>query len=135
MLFHPMASNILLLLWINSPNLSTTPLWQWGFRQCLPFSCTLLRGKHCRHPIGVIEVVDTFEHNSVKHCKAIRLVLVLLFWFYPDFILILSWFYLDFILILSRFYPDFLKTHFIQILSWFYPNFWKYLDKIRIKSG
>ena len=55
--------------------------------------------------------------------------------FYPDFILILSWFYLDFILILSRFYPDFLKTHFIQILSWFYPNFWKYLDKIRIKSG
>ena len=38
-------------------------------------------------------------------------------------------------LILSRFYPDFLKTHFIQILSWFYPNFWKYLDKIRIKSG
>ena len=66
--------------------------------------------------------------------------------FYPDFILILSRFYSDFILILSRFYPDF-----IQILSWFYPdfilifkkltlsrfypNFWKYLDKIRIKSG
>ena len=35
------------------------------------------------------------------------------------FIQILSWFYPDFILILSR----------------FYPNFWKYLDKIRIKSG
>ena len=55
--------------------------------------------------------------------------------FYPDFILILSRFYPDFIQILSRFYPDFLKTHFILILSRFYPNFWKYLDKIRIKSG
>ena len=70
-------------------------------------------------------------------CK--RLVHVLLSRFYSDFILILYWFYPDFILILSRFYPDFIqiffKTHFIQILSRFYPNFWKYLDKIRIKSG
>ena len=31
------------------PNVSTTPLWQWGFWQCLPFSSTTLRGKHCRH--------------------------------------------------------------------------------------
>ena len=61
--------------------------------------------------------------------------ILILSWFYPDIILILSRFYPDFILILSRFYPDFLKTHFIQILSRFYPNFWKYLDKIRIKSG
>ena len=36
---------------------------------------------------------------------------VLLFRFYPDFIMILSWFYLDFILILC-----------ILILSWFYQN-------------
>jgi hypothetical protein len=39
------------------PNVSTTPLGQWGFRQCLPFSWTTVRGKHCRHPMGV---VDTF---------------------------------------------------------------------------
>ena len=32
------------------PKWSTTPLWQWGFRQCLPFSF-VLRGKHCRRPI------------------------------------------------------------------------------------
>ena len=37
-------------------NISTTPLWQ-----CLPFSCTTLRGKHCRHPIAVMGVVDMFE--------------------------------------------------------------------------
>jgi hypothetical protein len=41
-------------------NVSTTPLRQWGFRQCLPFSWTTLRGKHCRHHIAVMEVVDTF---------------------------------------------------------------------------
>jgi hypothetical protein len=41
-------------------NVSTTPLRQWGFRQCLPFSWTTLRGKHCRHPIAVMGVVDTF---------------------------------------------------------------------------
>ena len=42
-----------------SLNLSTTP---WGFRQCLPFSWTILRGKHCQYPIAVMGVVDTFEH-------------------------------------------------------------------------
>ena len=42
-------------------NVSTTPLRQWGFRQCLPFSWTTLRGKHCRHPIALMGVVDTFE--------------------------------------------------------------------------
>ena len=35
------------------PNIFTTPLWQWGFQQCLPFSWTTLRGKlpapHCRN--------------------------------------------------------------------------------------
>ena len=43
-----------------SPNVSTTPLRQWGFQQCLPFSWTTLRGNHCRHPIAVMGVVDTF---------------------------------------------------------------------------
>ena len=33
---------------------------QWGFWQCLPFSWTTLRGKHCRHTIVVMGVVDTF---------------------------------------------------------------------------
>ena len=42
------------------PNVSTTPLRQWGFRQCLPFSWTKLRGKHCRHPIAI-----TFRQSNV----------------------------------------------------------------------
>jgi hypothetical protein len=42
-------------------SVSTTPLRQWGFRQCLPFSWTTLIIKHCRHPIAVMGVVDTFE--------------------------------------------------------------------------
>ena len=46
-----------------SPNVSTTPLRKWGFWQCLPFSLTTLRGKHCRNPITVMGV-------------AVRLVLV-----------------------------------------------------------
>ena len=44
-------------------NISTTPLWQWGFWQCLPFSWTTLRGKHCRHHIAVLGAVDTFGHR------------------------------------------------------------------------
>ena len=44
-------------------NVSTTPLRQWGFRQCLPFSWTTLRGKQCRHPIAVMGVVDTFGQD------------------------------------------------------------------------
>ena len=35
------------------PNISTTPLQQWGFRQCLPVSWTTIRGKHCRYPIAI----------------------------------------------------------------------------------
>ena len=38
---------------------STTPLWQWGFLQCLPFSWIKLRDKHCWYPIAVMGVVDT----------------------------------------------------------------------------
>ena len=30
-----------------------------GFWQCLPFSWTTLRGKHCWQPIAVMGVVDT----------------------------------------------------------------------------
>ena len=51
------------------PNVSTTRLWQWGFRQCLPFSWTTLRGKHCRrHPIAVMGVLDTFGLWSRLYC-------------------------------------------------------------------
>ena len=47
------------LIWLCR-NVSTTPLRQWGFRRCLPFRWTTLRGRHCRHPIAVMGVVDTF---------------------------------------------------------------------------
>ena len=40
------------------PYIPATPLWQWGFRQCLPFSWTLLRGNNCQNSIAV--VVDIF---------------------------------------------------------------------------
>ena len=49
-------------------NVFTTPLLQWGFRQCLPFSWTTLRGKHCKHPIAVKRVVDTFR-SCFKTCR------------------------------------------------------------------
>ena len=42
----------------NGPNISSTPLKQWGFRQCLPFSWTTIRGKHLRQPITIMGVVD-----------------------------------------------------------------------------
>ena len=42
----------------HCPNVSTTPLQQWGFRQCLPFSLTTLRGKHCQHPIAVMSYMN-----------------------------------------------------------------------------
>ena len=45
------------------PNVSTTQLRQWGFRQCLPFSWTTLRGKHCRHSIAAMGVVNMFGPN------------------------------------------------------------------------
>ena len=32
--------------------------------QCLPFSWTTLRGKHCWHPIAVMGVVNTFEDHQ-----------------------------------------------------------------------
>ena len=36
------------------PNISTTPLQQWGFQQCLPFSWTTLKDRYCRRPIAVM---------------------------------------------------------------------------------
>ena len=49
----------------HGPNVSTTPLQQWGFQQqqCLPFSWTILRGKHCRNPIAAMRVADMFGHG------------------------------------------------------------------------
>ena len=48
----------------DSSNQAPTPLRQWGFRQCLPFNWTTIRGKHCRHLI--MGVVDTFGHLMTK---------------------------------------------------------------------
>ena len=59
-------------------NVSTTPLRHWGFRQCLPFSWTTLRGIHCRHPIAVMEVVDTFGQRSICYIfKQMNLIIFL----------------------------------------------------------
>jgi len=49
----------------QGPNVSTTPLRQWVFWQCLLCSWTTLRGKDCRHPIAVMGVVDTFWQGIV----------------------------------------------------------------------
>ena len=46
------------------------PNYNNGFRQCLPFSWTTLRGKHCQHPIAVMGVVDKFRlflHDSTTN--------------------------------------------------------------------
>ena len=47
-------------------NVSTTKLRQWRFWQCLPFSQTTLRDKHCRHPIAIMGVVDTLGLGCIK---------------------------------------------------------------------
>ena len=43
------------------------PHYGWGFRQCLPFSWTTLTGKHCRHPIAVLGVVDMLGLYPMLH--------------------------------------------------------------------
>ena len=53
----------------QGPNISTTPLQQWGFPQCLPFSWTTLRGKHYRLLIAIMEVVDMFWHFPTNVLK------------------------------------------------------------------
>ena len=50
--------------WPSYMNVSTTPLWQWGFRQCLPFNWTTLRAKHCQHSIAVMGVADKLIKNN-----------------------------------------------------------------------
>ena len=59
--FCPYFGQVMFTIVCLCPNVSTTPLRQWGFQQCLPFSWTTPGGKHCRHPIAVIVVVDTFK--------------------------------------------------------------------------
>ena len=58
------------------PNLSTTPLSQWGFHQCFSFIWTTLRGKQCQHPITVMGVVDTFgpELLAMLPCSGVLAV-------------------------------------------------------------
>ena len=50
----------------SSPPWIRPELQKWGFRQCLPFSWTTLRGKYSWHPIAVMEVADTFGHSGAK---------------------------------------------------------------------
>ena len=38
----------------------------WVFGNVYLFSWTTLRGKHCRHPIAVMGVVDTFEQDPLN---------------------------------------------------------------------
>ena len=60
----------------HCPNVSRTPWRQWGFRQCLPFSWTPLRGKHCRdHPIALMVV--TFRHGRFWKCRKLNDVMLI----------------------------------------------------------
>ena len=61
------TANIFVLSKEQCPNVSTTPLQQWCFQQCLPFSWTT----HCRRPIAIMGVVDTF-----RQCLAIEWQLI-----------------------------------------------------------
>ena len=63
-------------------NVSTTPLWQWGFRQRLPFSWTTLRDKHCWHPIVIMEVVDMFG-QYINRGQILLLVYLYIFLIIP----------------------------------------------------
>ena len=67
------------------PNVSITPLRQWDFRQCLPFSWTTLWGKHCRHSIAVMGVVDTFGHwlrswQNDNYLFSLKMTILWTFW-------------------------------------------------------
>ena len=53
--FSTIGSSIILGL-----NVPTSHIMEMGCRQCLPFSLTTLRIKHCQHPIAVMRLVDTF---------------------------------------------------------------------------
>ena len=67
-------------------NLCTTPIRQWGFRQCLHFCWTTLRGKHCQHPIAIMVVVDTFRQRMFFQSN-FELVFMALGHILPDLIL------------------------------------------------
>ena len=54
---------------------STTPLQQWVFWQCLTFSWTTPIGKHCHHPIAVMEVVDMFGDSAGMLLKTLQSVI------------------------------------------------------------
>ena len=62
--------------WKQCPNVSTIPLRQWGFWQCLPFSWTTRRGKHCRHPIAVMGVVDIYVRAETDNCAKSKIIMV-----------------------------------------------------------
>ena len=66
-------------------NVLTTPLRQWGFRQCLHLRWTKLRSKHCWHPIAVTGVVDTF-----RQCTKTYLIQLFYIGMYNQIILISS---------------------------------------------
>ena len=104
-------------------NISTTPLLQWGFRQCLPFSWTTLRGKHCRHPIAVMGVVDMFglcplPSDCPVTAHQLRLSLVCL----ESFRCVFE--YVHLCSVIGRFS---MKSIFI---SWFLETIWLYCLKI-----
>ena len=57
---------------LTKPECIYNPISAMGFLQCLLFSWTTLRGKHCWHPIAVTGLVDTFGlrlafHRFVHH--------------------------------------------------------------------
>ena len=49
---------------LTRPKRIYNPITAIGFWQCLPFSWTTLRCKHCRQSIAVMGVVDTFEPSD-----------------------------------------------------------------------
>ena len=68
---------LLLSPWLN---ISTTPLRQLDFLHCLPFSLTTLRGKHCRHPISIMWLVDTFKPSIMLLPIVENLIQFVLIW-------------------------------------------------------
>ena len=51
-------------------NVSTMPLRQWVFWQCLSFSWSTLRGIHCQHSIGVVDAFGPCNCNDQEKCLA-----------------------------------------------------------------
>ena len=87
------------------PNISPTPLRQWGFQLCLPFRWTTLWGKHCGHPIAVMGVVDTFRPEQSKMCTTRSGMPLFCVELVEGFIFILS-----------------SQTHWYTCILWLYPS-------------